>query len=66
MMVSKLKFYQEIHNGIIYAKSDEAICIMEDSNGKVGDDRFQNIVGMHGLGRRIERGERLIQFCQEN
>ena len=26
----------------------------------------QKIKGMHGLGRRNERGERLIQFCQEN
>ena len=39
---------------------------MGDLNAKVGDERFQNIVGMHGLGRRNERGERLIQFCQEN
>ena len=36
---------------------------MGDFNSKVGDERYQNIVGMHGLGRRNERGERLIQFC---
>ena len=35
-------------------------------NATVGDERYQNMVGMHGLGRRNERGERLIQFCQEN
>ena len=54
------KFYQEIQNGIKYAKSDEAIRIMGDLNAKVGDERYQNIVGMHGLGQRNERGERLI------
>ena len=59
-------FYQKIQNGIKYAKSDEVICKMGDLNAKVGDDRYQNIVGMHGLGRRNERRERLIQFCQEN
>ena len=59
------KFYQEIQNGIEYAKSDEVICIMGDLNAKAGDERYQNIVGMHGLGRRNEREERLIQFCQE-
>ena len=59
-------FYQEIQNGIKYAKSDEVICIMGDLNAYVGDERYQNIVGMHGLSRRNERGERLIQFCQEN
>ena len=60
------QFYQEIQNGIKYTKSDEVICIMWDLNAKVGDERYQNIVGRHGLGRRNERGQRLIQFCQEN
>ena len=60
------KFYEEIQNGIKYAKSDEVICIMGDLNAKVGDERYQNIVGMHGLDHRNERRERLIQFCQEN
>ena len=58
------KFYQEIQNGIKYAKSDEVICIMGDLNAKVGDERYRNIVGMHGLGRRNERGEGLIQFSK--
>ena len=39
---------------------------MGDLNANVADKRYQNTVGMHGLGRRNERGERLIQFCQEN
>ena len=65
MMLRKLKFYQEIENGIKYAKSDEVICIMGDLNAKVAYERYQNIVGMHGLGRRNERGERLIQFCRK-
>ena len=46
------KLYQELQNGIKYAKSDEVICIMRDLNAKVGDERYQNIVGMHDLGRR--------------
>ena len=58
--------FLSIQNGIKYAKSDEVICIMGDLNAKVGDERYQNIVGMNGLGRRNERGERLIQICQEN
>ena len=60
------KFYQEIRNGIKYAKSDEVICTMGDLNAKVGDDRYQNIVGMHGLDQRNKWGQRLIQFCQDN
>ena len=46
------KFYQEIQNGIKYAKSDEVIYIMGDLNAKVGDERYQNIVGMHGFGSK--------------
>ena len=59
------KFCQEIQNDIKYAKSDEVICIMGDLNAKVGDERYQNIIGMHGLGQRNERGEQLIQFWQK-
>ena len=33
------KLYQEIQNGIKYAKSDEVICIMGYLNAKVGDER---------------------------
>ena len=40
------QFYQEIQNGIKYTKSDEVICIMGDLNAKVGDERYQNIVGV--------------------
>ena len=60
------KYYQEIHNGFKYAKWDEVICITGYFNTKVGDEWYQNIVGMHGLGRRKEMGELLIQFCHEN
>ena len=47
-------------------QSDEVICIMGDLNVEAGDERYQTIVGMHVLGRKNERGEQLIQFCQEN
>ena len=39
---------------------------MGDLNANVGDERYPNIIGMHGWGRRNEKGEQLIQFCQEN
>ena len=41
-------FYQEIQNVIKYAKSDEVLCVMGDLNAKVGYERYQNLVGMHG------------------
>ena len=54
------KFIKKFKNGTKYAKSAEVICIIGDLNEKLGNERYQNIVGMHDLGRRNERGERLI------
>ena len=56
----------EDHISSTLVLTDKVIRIMEDLNVKVGDERYQYIVGVHGLGRKNERGERLIQFCQEN
>ncbi|KAI5754908.1 hypothetical protein M8J77_012531 [Diaphorina citri] len=38
---------------------------MGDFNAKVGKSAYKNIVGSYGLGIKNERGERLIEFCEE-
>ena len=38
---------------------------MGDINAKVGKAKHEKIVGDYGLGNRNERGDRLINFCQE-
>lgn len=38
---------------------------MEDFNAKVGRGIEAKTVGNHGLGTRNERGDRLVEFCQE-
>lgn len=38
---------------------------MGDLNAKIGKGRVENIIGEHGLGLRNERGDRLLQFCQD-
>jgi hypothetical protein len=40
--------------------------ILEDWNSVVGDESYRNIVGSHGLGRRSQRGQMLIDFCERN
>ena len=42
------------------------ICIMGDLNAKVGNVTDFNIIGNYGLGKQNERGQRLIEFCNEN
>ena len=60
------KLYQEINNGIKQTKSGELLCVMGDFNAKVGKEKYEKIAGSHGLGNRNERGDRLIEFCQQN
>ena len=40
--------------------------MMGDMNAKVGSISHSNIVGNFGLGDNGDRGERLIQFCEQN
>ncbi|XP_048520646.1 uncharacterized protein LOC125503792 [Dendroctonus ponderosae] len=46
-------------------KADNTI-VMGDFNANVGKEQCQNIVGGFGMGRKNDRGDRLIQFCQDN
>ena len=39
---------------------------MGDLNAKVGKGRSGEEVGEYGYGTRNDRGDRLVQFCQEN
>ena len=39
--------------------------IMGDMNAKVSSDKHDNVVGIWGLGTRNDRGNRLIEFCEE-
>jgi hypothetical protein len=40
--------------------------IMGDWNSVVGDKAHHNTVGPYGLGRRNQRGQMLIDFCERN
>ena len=60
------EFYEEIQRAIKSVKSDDVLCVMGDLNAKVGDKKVTNITGNYGLGDKNERGERLIQFCEQN
>lgn len=59
-------FYEDLEKARKQCKSQEIILIMGDMNVKVGKGREGNIVGPHGLGTRNVRGERWVEWCQEN
>lgn len=59
-------FYQQIDKALKVTKSNEINILMGDFNAKVGRGRVENIVGSYGLGERNNRGDRLIEYCQDN
>ena len=39
---------------------------MGDWNAVVGEEESGIVIGKYGLGRKNERGKRLIEFCKKN
>jgi len=56
------EFYDSLYSN---CKSQEISISMGDFNAKVGCEKHGKTVGPHGLGMRNERGERLIDWCEE-
>lgn len=59
------EFYEEIRIATKHTKKEEVNIILGDMNAKIGLGKIEDVVGDFGLGTRNERGERLIEFCQE-
>ena len=59
-------FYEQLHQAKKQCKSQEILIVMGDLNAKVGQGRYEDIVGPHGLGERNERGDKWIEWCKEN
>ena len=59
------EFYEHLKTVIDITKKNEVNIIMGDFNAKIGRGEAGEHVGKFGLGVRNPRGDRLIQFCQE-
>ena len=57
--------YEQIEELVTAQKGNDYLVIMGDWNAVVGEGREENEVGQYGLGKRNERGERLIEFCRQ-
>ena len=63
------KIYECLENAKAQCKAQELLIIMGDLNAKVGKEKEgqgYNVIGKHGLGKGNERGERFIQWCEDN
>lgn len=60
------QFYDEIQQAIECSKSGEILCVMGEMSAKVGSTAYTNVVRKFGVGDINNRGERLIQFCEQN
>ncbi|KAL0895144.1 hypothetical protein ABMA27_013595 [Loxostege sticticalis] len=62
------KFYSELEYTMAKVPSRELLIILGDLNSKIGENANQlsKCAGRFGLGKRNERGERLLQFASEN
>ena len=60
------KMYEQLEGVLDKMKGKENVVIMGDWNAVVGEDGEGREVGMFGLGKRNERGEKLTDFCRRN
>ena len=59
----KEEFYHQLDQVLTTISSKDITMVMGDFNAKVGKGLEDGIVGPHGLGKRNEEGDRLVQFC---
>ena len=60
------EYYADIQKAIDQIKQTDILIVMGDKNAKIGKGKVADVVGDFGLGERNGRGDRLLQFCQEN
>lgn len=64
-MIEIEEFYGQVESLLKYTKKHDLNIIMGHFNAKVGSMSVPGVTGDYGLGIRNERGDTLIEFCQE-
>jgi len=59
-------FYNDLQQTIDKVSNSDNLMLMGDFNAKVGEEKEMDTTGKWGLGQRNERGQMLIDFCQNN
>ncbi|XP_071150111.1 craniofacial development protein 2-like [Mytilus edulis] len=65
---TKESFIEQLDRVIEGTHTHDILLVMEDFNAKVGmnNEGHENFMGRHGIGRRNENGENLLDICQRN
>src|SRR6476619_6373461 len=58
------KLYDQQKEVLGKQKESEKVIVVGDFNAVVGEGKEDRVVGEFGLGKRNDRGERLIEFCK--
>ena len=59
-------WYERLEEMLGGQKGTDNVVIMGDWNAVVRERRDEKEVGSYGLGKRNERGEKLVEFCKKN
>ena len=59
-------FYEYLQDLLELTPKKDFLFIIGEWNAKVGSQETPGVTGKFGLGIRIEAGQRLIEFCQQN
>src|SRR6478609_3792972 len=57
------KLYDQLEDILGKQKGADNVIVIGDFNAVVGESKEDRVVGKFGLGKRNDRGERLIEFC---
>ena len=58
------KVYDQLEEILGKQKGTDNVIVMGDFNAVVGESKEDRVVGKFGLGKRNDRGTRLIEFCK--
>jgi len=58
------EIYETIEKRLENTKGKDYTIIMGDWNASVGEGEEEGYIGKYGLGKRNERGQKLVEFCR--
>lgn len=59
------ELYKDVDTLLKTTKKHEVVIVMGDMNAKVGSTIVPGVAGAYGLGIRNDRGDMLVEFCQD-